>query len=184
MYSPLNIQASIAKYLAERFQEEDYRVFWFDTKVEEGVGDRTVTLVRRFPNDAKAFARQDSTNTSPSIIKVPAFTVYQNTPSTSDERRLGIGESKFFWNWEIGIDGFADNEFEWYKIQGLFRKWFGNPDTMITVFDYEADLSDPDPDPLDEQLRFINMSLTNQELDDNPVIKYYLNTLCTAEFVE
>lgn len=185
-YTVTNIQQSIARYLADRFKEKNYSVFWFNTKQTEVVGgsDKTVTLVRAFPNDAKTFVRVDSPQKGPSTITVPAFTVYvSDDPRATPQNRMGLGESSFLWTAEIGIDGFADNELEWYTIRGWFKDWF-YPDVRVTVYDYDEDLTDNNPEALPEPIQFTFSTTRGQILDDTPAVRYYIHCLTTAEFAE
>lgn len=183
-YTPLNLEQSVARYLSEKFIEEDYGIYWYDTK-QTVVGSGTqVSILRKFPPKSNSFARQDSTISSPGLIKVPAFTIFVNGVKTDEGQRLGIGETVFTWTASARIDGFADNELEWYKIRGWFSDWFGNPDSRTTVYDYQADINSDAPDALGYQIQYRNTDVLGDELDETPAVRYYINCSATLEFVE
>lgn len=181
-YIPLNLEQSIAKYLSDQFQSVGYSVYWFDTKQTEGSGTQ-VTIARRLPGQQASYARQSTSVVSPGIIKLPAFTVFVNDQKTDATKRLGLGDSEFIRNATVRVDGFADNELEWYKIRGWFSAWFG-VDVRTTVYDYQADINDPNPSELNYQLQYLDTDVFGDELDNTPAARYYINMQSTLEFVE
>lgn len=183
-YSEINLEQSVARYLADRFLQEGYKVHWFNSRTDEGTGTRTVTITRNLPEEANTYVRQSGTVDSPASIRLPVFTVYANLTKTSAKDRLGIGESNFFWKTNIGIDGFADDEQEWYKIRSLFRRWFGNPDERVNVYDFEQDFNDNNPELLDDPIQFLTADIVGRNFDEAGNNKYYINCMTTAEFVE
>lgn len=179
----LNLEQSIARYLADSFKTAGYNILWKDTGQTESVGgEYTVTFARRFPEVSADFANHGQAS-GPSVINVPAFTVFCDVPSTGPQDRQGIGESVFEWQASVTVDGFADDELQWYKFKTLFAQWF-HPDVYVALYDYESDLSDATPTAADGYIQFIDASVLDSELVDKPAVRYYLNIGSTALFVE
>lgn len=184
LLTPLNLEQSIARYLADQFKAEGYNIYWRDTGQTESVsGSYTVTLTKQFPTEATNFANHGE-SAGPTVVNVPAFAVYCDVPQTDPSTRQGIGEGVFEWEADINIDGFADDELQWYIFKGLFKDWFGNPDVYVTLYDYQSDLSDPNPSAADGWIQFINGNVLDSELSERPAVRYYLNINATALFVE
>lgn len=183
-FTPLNIEQSLARYLADRFKEKGYNIKWFDSQQVEDVGGaKTVTLVKDFPAEATNLASHDGQKGA-NIINVPAFSVFATPAVTEMRARQGIGESLFQWQATIRIDGFADTELEWYHFSGYFSEWFGNPDTTVTLYDYDADLTSNTPTALDQRIQFVETDIGRVELDERPAVRFYINMSITAIFVE
>lgn len=184
-YTKLNLEQSIAKYLADQFVALGYSVYWRDSKQTQGTGERVVTLVRSFPVEQTAFVGQASETTSEGHIKVPAFSVAVELGSTRPQDRMGLGESVFEWSAGARIDGFADNEFEWYKLSSSFRNWFGSPDIRVPVYDYESDLTNESPSELEHPIMFGSaLFFTDKNPALQPPVRYYLNCQATINFIE
>jgi hypothetical protein len=181
-FSAINVEQSIARYLADNFQDLGYAIRWWNTRKTEGTGN-TVTFIRKFPNVSTDFVNQASNKTSPTLIKVPAFTVFANSPRTSGEDRLGIGERLFDWTTQVRIDGFADNELEWYQFHGWFADWMGDPDVEVTLYDFESDLENDNPAPLDATLSFENVDVLRDEIFEQPAVRYYISVSFTAKYI-
>lgn len=182
-FTPLNIEQSVAKFFADKLILEGYQIYWKDTKQTEGVASDTVTILRQFPEEAAAFALPDVTQEA-GIVKVPAFSVFANLPSTNETKRMGLGESIFEWDIGLRIDGFLDTELRWYQFAGLFQGWFGNPDTRITIYDWEADLNNASPPALTPYLQLDSTDIVRQELAGLPAARYYLSVNTNAKFIE
>jgi len=183
-FTPLNLEQNLFRYLADKLKTEGYNIFWKDSNQTESVaGTTTVTLVRQFPEDMTAIAKQDGP-TGESIINVPAFSIFSQVPETNETERMGIGESAFVWSGQVRIDGFANDKFEWYKFASWFQDWFGNPDTYVDLYDYEADISSETPQLAVEKIRFQNAFIVRQEFFDNPATKFYINLTITTLFIE
>lgn len=180
-YTPLNLEQSLARYLADKFKSVGYSVYWHDTKQTEGTGTK-VTIVRKFPPQATQFVKQSSTQASPGAIKVPAFSMWVQNPKQVADGRMGLGDSEFLWNANARIDGFADTELEWYKIRGWFRDWFG-VDVRTSVYNYQANINSTSPSELNYQMQYLNTDINGEELDETPAVRYYINCLTTLEFV-
>lgn len=180
----LNIEQSVAKYLADKFKDQGYNILWFDSgQVESVGGSETITLVRDFPDDITHMAPQDG-QTGPSIVNVPAFSVYTTVPNTDKSRRQGIGEGVFEWQADVRIDGFTDTELQWYRFSSWFQTWFGNPDVMVDLYDYESDIDSATPTLADEKLQFAETTISRRELDARPAVRFYLNIAATLLFIE
>lgn len=182
--TPLNIEQSLARYLADKFKAIGFNIKWFDTQQFESVsGTKTITIVKNFPNESTNIASHDGPSGA-SIINVPAFSVVSSPPQTTETERMGLGESVFEWRVDIRIDGFADTELEWYQFAGYFVEWFGNPDVRVSLYDYQSDLSSTTPTECDEKIQFTNTDVGKTELDERPAVRFYLNMSTTALFVE
>ena len=184
LLTPLNLEQSIARYLADQFKAAGYNVYWKDTGQTEDVsGSYTVTLLKKFPEEAANFANHGE-SAGPTAINVPAFVVYCDVPQTDPSTRQGIGEGVFEWEAGVTVDGFADDELQWYIFKGLFKDWFGDPDVYVTLYDYQSDLTNPSPTAADGKIQFVNTSILDTELNERPAVRYYLNINSTAIFVE
>lgn len=184
VWTPLNLEQSLARYLADQLKSEGYDIKWYDTGQLESVGgDITMTILREFPEEPKNFARQNGP-TGAGIINVPAFSVFASSPSTRNSERMGIGESAFQWQMDARVDGFVDTELQWYGFAKLFKEWFGHPDIRVSLRDYESDLTNPNPVECAEKVQFIDADIFRRELQEQPAVRYYLNVTMTALFIE
>jgi hypothetical protein len=187
VFTDLNIEQSLAKYLADLFSAAGYKIYWWDTKQTVGSQSVQVTFVREFPEDPAYLVNSDQTNLTDSHIKVPALTIRSvSTPSADDGTRLGIGESIFDWEAEVRVEGFADNEKQWYEFTKLFQTWLMNPDVRVPVADYQADLTNTTPTINSQYMRFFDKDLRRTELDASfPVAaRYFIGFAATARFIE
>jgi len=182
IFTPLNIEQSIAKYLATKFIEAGYKIYWYDTGQQEGTGSVIVTLLRDFPPNATALVRQSATPAA-GQVRVPAFSIVANAPGTTSAQRMGIGEAAFEWSAMLRLDGFADTELQWYKFHNMFKDWFG-PDTYITLYDQESDINSDDPTAAEQKIHLLVTQTNRMELDYDSAARYYIMLVSTATFIE
>ena len=182
VFTPLNVEHSISRYLANKFLAEGYSVYWQDTGQVEGTGSVEVTLIREFPPTATLLISQKSTR-KPGQVKVPAFSVMANAPSVPKVKRMGIGEGVFERTMVMRIDGFADTELQWYQLQTDFVEWFG-PDVRITLYDQQKDITVPNPVAEIQTMGFELTQVIRRELEYDNAARYYLFVSTMATFIE
>lgn len=184
MWTLLNLEQSVARYLADQLKSDGFNIKWVDThRIESVSGAITVSILREFPEEVKNFAKQDGPS-SPGIVNTPAFSVYAASPSTSASTRQGIGEGVFEWQMALRIDGFVDDEWQWYQFATRLKNWFSHPDIRISLYDYEADLTSNSPTLSDQTVMLVGTDIARIELIEQPAARYYLNVTTTAVFVE
>lgn len=186
-FTSLNIEQSVARYYADKLLDNGYQVYWWDTKQAEGTAGPIITFVRDFPEQPTTIvfpteAQEDH------LIRVPAFAVKVFIdPATTEAARAGIGEGAFEWVADVRVDGFVHTELQWYTFQKHFTEWFAHPDVRITLRDYQADLTNPAPDPCDGYVQLENVSVARQELA-GPLLpaaaRYYIRVSSTATYLE
>jgi hypothetical protein len=181
-FTPLNVEQSIAKYLADQFQTEGHQIYWHDTEQTEGSGSTEITLLRSFPLDPTLLVGQGTTR-EVGMIKVPAFAIFMDRPETKEQDRMGIGESVFDWASSVRIDGFVDTEYEWYVYQNLLKDWF-HIDTRIDLYDYQADINNASPALGSSTLGLTSTQVFRRELDFTNAARYYLFLSTTATYIE
>jgi hypothetical protein len=185
-FTTLNLEQSLARFLADAFLSRSYQVYWRDTKQTEGTGSPTVTILRDFP-DTPAYLVHQSETQEDHLVKVPAFAIQCFVdPWTTAFERLGVGESAFTWRAEVRIDGFADSELQWYALQKMFQE-VCNPDARITLRDYQADLTIATPPTAVDYVELDNISIRRLELggpDQPSAARYYINVSATARYPE
>ena len=187
VFTRVNIEQSVSRYLADKFIEAEYAVYWFNSKQTEGLATNgTVTLLRDFPENPAYLVGPNETQED-HLIKVPAFAIRAKPKNTSASERQGIGENVFEWSSEIRIDGFTATEEQWYKFSTLFSEWF-NPDTRIELRDYQAYMYLSDVPPVeDDHIRLDNIMIDIDEAKGNSIpsaARYYIWIAATAKFVE
>ncbi len=69
-------------------------------------------------------------------------------------------------------------------LQDFFKDWFGHPDVRMTIRDYEANLTNPNPTASTEYVQFQNVDIFRRELQEQPAVRYYLNVTMTALYIE
>jgi len=181
-FTSLNVEQSVASYLSTQFQAVGYKIYWHDTEQTVGSGSVELTLLRNFPPEQNLLIKAASTRL-PGTVKVPAFSVYANPPTTSRRNRMGLGEELFTWTIPVRIDGFAHTEYQWYVMQNLLKDWF-TPDTRITLYDFQADINSDSPEELTQKLEFDNTVVLRNELNYVDASRYYLILNTTATFIE
>jgi hypothetical protein len=193
LFTEINIEQSLAKYLSEKFAAEDYRTHWWDTNVTSGEGSKQITIIRNIPEDPAYLVLPQTQQAAPlpevqqRLVPVPLLSAtVGSSPKTELSRRMGIGEGVFEWLAEVRIEGFASSELEWYRLLAWFKVWLMHPDTRIEVRDYERDLTDPDPDPTGEYLWFRDCDLVKQELPTGlpDAARYYVQFGASARFID
>lgn len=187
VFTRVNIEQSFSRYLADKFIEAEYAVYWFNSKQTEGVATNgTVTLLRDFPENP-AYLVGPSETQEDHLIKVPALSIRSKPKTTQASERQGIGESLFDWASEVRIDGFAATEEQWYTFSNLFSDWF-TPDTLIELRDYQSYMYLADTPPVeDDQIRLENIMIDIDEAKGNSIpsaARYYIWIGTTARFVE
>src|SRR5512140_1773583 len=103
IFTDLNIEQSIAKYLAGLFTTKGFRIYWWDTKVLEAGGDNAqiMTVVREYPKDQALIVSQSVPQTD-NVVRTPAVCVtVEHSPYTSNKDLMGIGEQAFDWSAEL-----------------------------------------------------------------------------------
>jgi hypothetical protein len=184
-FTDLNIEQSIAKYLADKFSAAGFQIYWWDTKQTVGSQPVQVTFMREIPEDAAYLVHQSETQTD-NLIRVPAFTVKcLKSPKTNWEDRQGIGESLFAWTAEVRVEGFADNEKQQYDFMSYFKDWLMHPDIRVELADYHSDLSVANPVALPEFILFQDCDLRKAELLNVPdAARYFIQFAATARYIE
>jgi len=181
-FTPMNVEQSIAKYVADKFKLAGYKIYWRDTGQREGTGAVEVTILRDFPTTANLLVQQDAP-LLPGQIRAPAFAVIANSPTTGPASRLGIGESIFEWNINVRIDGFADTELQWYKFQTMFKEWF-HPDVRLDLLDQEANINTASPTIATQKMHLGFTQVFRRELEYDNAARYYLFIGSIATFIE
>lgn len=179
LLTPLNIEQSITRYLADTLTSNGYKVYWYDSRQEEGAGNTTVSIVRSFPSEPTNFIPRDGTQ-KVGLVKVPAISVFCEPGTTDEINRLGLGEGLFNWSFEVRTEFITDLELEWYTFSNKLVDWLGNPDVRIEVLDYDDDLSDPTPSSTSEHLQLVGTDVFREYLGENSALQYYINLRATA----
>lgn len=183
-FHDLNIEQSLASYLASKFVDEGLEVYWKNTQQTQGAGDDTVTFVRDFPEDPTYLVMPDQ-ELRDSTVRVPAITVRCTLPPSARETdAMGIGETVMDWRAELRVEAFAATERQWYNFRYYFSRWLANEQVRIPIADYAADLeATPDADP--QPLRIENPDLRPQEFNsDIEAARYYIQFAATLRFAE
>ena len=181
-FTSMNVEQSVAKFLADLFVTAGYKIYWKDTGQTQGTGSTVITLLRDFPPSANLLIKQSSV-LAPGEIKVPAFAISAGSPTTSYAERMGIGETIFRRTMNIRIDGFVDTEMQWYKFETLFTTWF-NPDIRISLYDQETNINNPAPTAATQKIHLEYTQVFRRELDYDTAARYYLLVGSLATFIE
>lgn len=180
-FTPLNVEQSVARHLADKFIADSKSIYWQDSETTEGAGDE-VTLLREFPPEPSLLIKSTSSRV-PGTVKVPAFTVVANAPTTSEAQRIGIGESLFEWTLLCRIEGFAEDELQWYLLHNQLKDWF-NPDTRISLYDYQADINSESPALVEQRMHLNGIQVVRRELNFDNAARYYLALNTNVTFIE
>ncbi|MBU8920979.1 MAG: hypothetical protein KOO63_03880 [Bacteroidales bacterium] len=174
----LNITTSAAQFLAEKFTDAGWLVYWQATGVSSGtatVGE--VTLVPEFPAEPNFLVAPKSpiqARTAQDVI-IPAFAVTL-VKEPKEEVRAGLGEDLFKQRAMLLVDGFASDKAEHFSFATLFRTWF-REGFSLPILDFENYPTNPPlVDSGNADVWFENRELHTAELVDVPHhARYYLN---------
>jgi hypothetical protein len=187
IFSDLNIEQSIVEYLADKFTQDGYSVYYWDTKQLVGDASEQVTFIRNIPEDP-AYIVGPSAPQQDHTVRTPFLTVYcSQSPRATQRDRMGIGEKIFDRRADVRIECFASNELEWYTITSLFVDWLNDPDVEIEIRDYQEDLKDVPSDPYTEVIRLEETLLRKVETDSKLVpvaARYLIQFSATARCIE
>lgn len=187
VFTDLNLEQSVARYLANQFLAASYSVYWWDTKQTEGTGT-TISFVRDIPADPVFLVRYSEPQQD-HLIRVPCIAVTTPvSPKTDDTNRMGIGEQAFQWSAYCRVEAFADTEPQWYALTSLLQSWLMHPDVRISVANYQADLTNAVPTIVTEKIQFSETMLAKKELGKSVTMpeasRYYIAFSASAKFVE
>lgn len=182
LLTDINLTTSAAVFLADRFTEAGWKIYWQSRDVFSGTGNQgEVTIVSEFPDEPNLLVLSASERTTHEVV-IPAFSVHIDPPI--EEFRAGLGDAELFQRSSVIIDGFAGNKSQYLSFSTMMRDWFRDG-TVLPVRDFESNPNDPSL--IDADVIFENRELIREELFGNdvpPQVRYYISMKIDLVFVD
>jgi hypothetical protein len=184
IYTKKNVLVSVSVQLAEIIKALGYNVLWSETGDIDEADDPslgTVTLAPSFPANPQYIQRLNDVTQNDEIIVIPAFSLQLASPKKI--QRTGLGETTFVRERLFRIDGFARDTNEQELLGNAIYEWLDADDTVISVFNYDEEESDPDA--LESAwVEYCGLEIKTLEIEGADAVRNYIKIEAALRYIE
>jgi len=170
-YTDLNLQTSVAIWLANSFTSANWKVYWQMTQVMSGTGSiGEVTIVPDFPNEPSIIVLPPRVrNTTEILLPALAISIFREPFM---EARAGLGEDLFRQSMTARIDGYTVDQVQHMVFATMFRNWFRDG-YLVGVYDFESNPTNP---PFVGYLEIDRLAVDKVEFTEaSESVRYYVS---------